>query len=301
MKNIDLQHLRLIKHIVDEGSMSSATRKMFLTQSALSHMLREMENNIGVKVFSRRNKKLFLTEAGSTILYHGEKMLSEFAELEKKLADIKAEKKERIRISTGCYTSYHWLPAIIKMFREQNMAVTIDIVTESTGNPLAYLENGGLDIAIADGKPSVPSFYKIDFLFEDEFVLVVSKNSRYAKLKQMNYKELDGADLLIYNMDEKNSTAFNQFIKPNNIQLNSIIKMQFTEGIIEMVAADLGITIMPTWIALPYLNQQKVVSIKLPEISLKRKWYAVSHKDASKAQKLFIELLQKELRNKYGV
>jgi LysR family transcriptional regulator, regulator for metE and metH len=300
MKNLDLQHLRLIKHIVDEGSMASATQKMFLTQSALSHMLRDMETNIGAKVFTRRNKKLYLTDVGKAILFHGERMLTEFVELEKKIADIKADKMERIRISTGCYTSYNWLPAIIKTFKKQNIAIAIDMITEATGNPFVYLESGGLDIAISDGRPSLPPGYQIDFLFEDEFVLVVSKNSKYADLKEVNGHQLSGEDLLIYDMDEKNSTALNHFIKPNKIKLNSLIKMRLTEGIIEMVAADLGVTIMPAWIALPYLNRQNVISIKLSGKSLKRKWYAASHKDASQPVKMLIILLQNELQNKYG-
>jgi LysR family transcriptional regulator for metE and metH len=300
MKNLDLQHLRLIKHIVDEGSMASATQKMFLTQSALSHMLRDMETNIGARVFIRRNKKLHLTDVGRAILFHGERMLTEFTEMEKKIADIKADKKERIRISTGCYTSYNWLPSVIKTFKKQNVEITIDIVTKATGNPFVYLETGSLDIAISDGRPSMPPGYQIDLLFEDEFVLVVSKNSKYAKLKEVNGPELNGEDLLIYDMDEKNSTALNHFIKPNKIQLNSLIKMQLTEGIIEMVAAGLGVTIMPTWIASPYLNRQKIISIKLSGESLRRKWYAASLKDASPSVKMLIVLLQNELHNKYG-
>jgi LysR family transcriptional regulator, regulator for metE and metH len=300
MKNLDLQHLRLIKHIVEEGSMASATQKMFLTQSALSHMLKDMEINIGAKVFTRRSKKLHLTDMGRAILFHGERVLAEFSELDKKIACIKADKKERIRISTGCYTSYSWLPSVIKIFKKRNIAVTIDIITEATRNPFVYLENGGLDIAISDGRPLLPPGYRIDLLFEDEFVLIVSKNSKYAGLKEVSSFQLNGEDLLIYDMDEKNSTALNRFIRPNNVQLNSLTKMQLTEGIIEMVAADLGVTIMPAWIALPYLKQQKVVSIKLSGKSLRRKWYAASFKDASPAVKMLITLLQNELRGKYG-
>lgn len=298
MKNIDLQHIRLIKHIVDEGSMSKATQKMFLTQSALSHMLREMENSLGAKLFLRRSKKLHLTDAGGAILHHGEKILYEFAELEKTLAFIKSEKKEIIRISTNCYTSYHWLPSIVKIFKKQNPGVSIDIVTEATRKPLVYMENGKLDIAITDTRPILPSVYKIDFLFEDEFVLIASKNSRYAKLKHLEPRDLNGTDLFIYDMEEKNSTLLTQFIRPNNIQLNSLVKLQLTEGIIEMVAADLGVTIMPTWIALPYLDQHEIIALKFPGKPLKRKWYTVSYKNADRTQRDFIELLQNELRKK---
>jgi LysR family transcriptional regulator for metE and metH len=299
MSKLDLQHLRLIKHIVNEGSMSGATQKMFLTQSALSHMLKEIESDLGVKLFLRKSKKLHLTDAGSAILYHSERILAEYSELEKKITDIKMEKKERIRITTGCFTSYHWLPSIIRRFRDQNIAITVDIVTEATRNPHAYLETGKLDIAIADSKPSYPSAYQTELLFEDEFVLLVSRNSRLAELEQIDFKDLNGADLLIYDMDEEKSTAINHFIKPNNVWLNSVVKMQLTEGIIEMVAADLGVTIMPTWIASPYIHDSKVIAVKLPQDSFKRKWYIVSHKNKSPAQSMFIDYLQRELEHKY--
>ncbi|HEY0609150.1 MAG TPA: LysR family transcriptional regulator [Chitinophaga sp.] len=296
MKHVELQHLRLVKHIVDEGSMSNATQKMFLTQSTLSHMLREMENNIGMQVFSRRSKKLHLTDAGAAILRHGEKILSEFAELEKTLAGIKADKKERIRISTSCYTSYHWLPAVVKLFRKQHPAATVNIITEATQNPLAFLENAKLDVAITDTKPVLPAAYRTDLLFEDEFLLLVSPDSHYTGLNRLTAGAFNGADLFIYDMDEQNSTAINGFIRPNNIRLNSIVKMQLTEGLIEMVAADLGFTIMPAWMAQPYLDQGKVIAIPLPGKALKRKWYAISYKKAGKVQGQFIELLRKELR-----
>jgi len=298
MKNIELQHFRLVKHIVDEGSMSNATQKMFLTQSTLSHMLREMENNIGMQVFSRRSKKLHLTDAGAVILRHGEKILSEFAALEKTLADIKAEKRERIRISTSCYTSYHWLPAVVKLFRKQHPAATVNIIMEATQNPLAYLENGQLDIAVTDTKPVLPVAYRTDLLFEDEFLLIVSPDSHYARQERLPAKTFNGADLFIYDMNEQNSTAINGFIKPNNIRLNSIVKMQLTEGLIEMVAADLGFSIMPAWMARPYLDQGKIMALPLPGKALKRKWYAISYKKGGKAQGQFIELLRKELRKR---
>jgi LysR family transcriptional regulator, regulator for metE and metH len=300
MRKLELQHLRLIKHIVDEGSMSGATQKMFLTQSALSHMLKEMESDLGVKLFLRKSRKLNLTEAGSAILYHSERILAEYSELEKKIADLKTEKKERIRVTSGCFTSYHWLPSIVRRFREENIAVTIEILTEAVRNPHAYLETGKLDIAIADSKPLFPSAYQTELLFEDEFVLLVSKNNRLAALEQIDFNDLNGVDLLIHDMEEEKSTAINHFIKPNKVLLNSVIKMQLTEGIIEMVAADLGVTIMPTWIASPYVQDAKVTAVRFPKNSFKRKWYVVSHKNKSPAQRMFIEYLQQELQEYAG-
>ena len=131
---------------------------------------------------------------------------------------------------------------------------------EATQNPLAFLENGKPDIAITDTKPVLPAAYRTNLLFEDEFLLIVSPDSRYTRLNRLTAAVFNGADLFIYDMDEQNSTAINGFIKPNNIRLNNVVKMQLTEGLIEMVSADLGFTIMPAWMARPYLDQGKVIA-----------------------------------------
>jgi LysR family transcriptional regulator, regulator for metE and metH len=295
MTNLDLQHFRLIKYIIEEGSMVNATQKMFLSQSALSHKLRELESSLGVKVFDRKNKKLRLTESGAIIYEYGKKILVEFEELEKELIAIKQFKTERIRISTECYTSYHWLPAVIKEFKKTNPTVQVEVVTAATRKPMEYLENGKLDIAITEKKPVNTHNYQIDLLFEDEFLLVFAKNSKYSKLEKVNTNDLNGADLLLYDMDEKNSIVLNQFIKPNQITLNSLNKMQLTEGIIEMVSADLGVTIMASWIVIPYLKPKKLIALSLPKTPLKRQWYAIRHDFESEAQINFVNLLKKKL------
>lgn len=300
MKNIELKHLRLVKYIVEGGSMSSATHKMFLTQSALSHMLRELEESIGTKIFARRGKKLQLTDEGKIFLLHAEQVLAAFSELEKKVANLRTDRQERIRISTGCYTSYHWLPAVVKLFKKMMPGVLIDIVVEATHKPLAYLENGELDVAVTDSKPLLSAHYRSDFLFEDEFLLLVANDSPYLKLEPFTASALQGEVLFIYEMEEKMSTAFTQFIRPNGIELAAVTKMQLTEGLIEMVAAGLGVTIMPCWMAAPYLKQGKVRAIKLPGERVSRTWYAVSYKNASKAQELFIDLLQCELKRHFN-
>jgi DNA-binding transcriptional LysR family regulator len=115
-------------------------------------------------------------------------------------------------------------------------------VPDATRDPIAYLENNNLDIAIWDGRPSLSAAYQVNFLFEDEFMLVTAKDNRFTRLGKLNHSDLNGMDLLMYDMDEKNSTAINQYIRPNNIQIHSLTKMKLTEGIIQMVEAGLGVT-----------------------------------------------------------
>src|SRR6188768_2767331 len=112
MDTLDLNDLRLVKYIVEEGSLSTAAGKMYRSQSALSHKLKEMEKSIGFPMFTRRNRRLLLTEYGRVVFTYSTKILSQFDEMKNAIEDAKEHKRERIRLSTACYTSYHWLPSV---------------------------------------------------------------------------------------------------------------------------------------------------------------------------------------------
>ena len=296
MDTLDLNDLRLVKYIVEEGSLSTAAGKMYRSQSALSHKLKEMEKNIGFPMFTRRNRRLLLTEYGRVVFTYSTKILSQFDEMKNAIEDAKEHKRERIRLSTACYTSYHWLPSVIKRFKIDHPNVEIEIKPELSRNPLPFLAADQLDIAISDTRPVTSSMYGADVLFEDEFVLLVSKESKYVGMERVLPRDLDGADLITFDIPDALSTALNSYVNPLNIRLNSVTRMQLTEGIMEMVSANLGIAILPTWIAQPYVKRKQVIQLKLPKKSVKRKWYAVSHKNSTDSQKQLIKLFQIQLK-----
>jgi LysR family transcriptional regulator, regulator for metE and metH len=296
MKNLQIRHLELIKHIVEEGSMSKATEKMHLTQSALSHQLRELEKSLDLKIFERHNKKLVLTQEGIVLLTYSNKVLDVVAEMNRELSVIKAGFQGMIRISTECYTSYHWLPALIKKYQQIHPEVKVEVIAEATRRPVSYLEAGKLDIAITEKKYTFPAIFRTEPLFSDEFVLVVSADSDLAKIPRLKAAHLHDAHLILYDVEDQFSTVITRYIKPKGITLRSISRLQLTEGIIEMVAANLGITIMPTWIAGFYKQQKNIRLLSLQDKDLKRTWYAISRIDAPAYLRDFVRLLQRELK-----
>src|SRR6476646_5088997 len=114
---IDIKYLRLIESVAAAGSLSGAAKKLFLTQSALSHQLKEIEMQMGTEAFHRINKKLVLTPAGNIVL----------AELRK----ITSGEVGQLRICTECFTCYHWLPSLMKKFSLEYPNIEIQINTEN--------------------------------------------------------------------------------------------------------------------------------------------------------------------------
>src|SRR5947209_4815727 len=127
MLALDLRHHQLVVAIAEEGSLVGATRTLHLTASALSHQLRDAEDRLGVALFQRRNRRLLLTAAGEQLLEASRRVLAEAARAE---SEVRGKPEEVIRLSTGCYTAYSWLAAVLHGFQPRHPGVEVRIVLE---------------------------------------------------------------------------------------------------------------------------------------------------------------------------
>ena len=108
---LDIRHLKLIVAVTEEKSVTKAGERLHLTQSALSHQLRDIEERLGTPLFLRLNKRMIPTQAGERLLSSARHVLDELKHAEDEVAQMANHKRGALRISTECYTCYHWLPA----------------------------------------------------------------------------------------------------------------------------------------------------------------------------------------------
>src|SRR5512142_1531668 len=113
---LDVRHLTLVKAVAEEGSISRAGIHLHLTQSALSHQLRTIEDRLGVRLFLRQNKRMILSRSGERLLQSANQVLGELKQAEEDIRRIASHREGLLRISTECYTSYHWLPSVLRVF-----------------------------------------------------------------------------------------------------------------------------------------------------------------------------------------
>src|SRR5438105_2984895 len=146
--NLDIRHLKLVVAVTEEKSVTKAGEMLHLTQSALSHQLREIEDKLGTPLFLRMNKKMILTQAGERLLSTARQVLDEMKQAEDQIAQMAASRQGTLRISTECYTCYHWLPDVMKEFRRKFPDVEVKIDAEATHRPIQALLRGKLDLAI---------------------------------------------------------------------------------------------------------------------------------------------------------
>lgn len=266
--------------IVREGTLTRAAETLHLTQSALSHQLKELETELAIPVFHRKGKRLELTEEGVRFLAASEKVLTELNSLEVDIRHIREGASGTLRVTTQCYTAYHWLPRIIKYFKKTSPGMIIHVVSEATGVPLEYLLKGDLDIAIVRTKLD-NSRINYEPIFEDQVFAIVSKQHPIASKKRVIPSDFQDQELFLpYNDPASgNVPVVENLLRAHHVTPRHIHKIHYTDAIIEMVDANLGIATLADWIVQPYLESKDIVAIPLPPEVANRTWYAATCKD----------------------
>ena len=147
--DLEVRHLKLVREVSAAGSLTRAGAALHLTQSALSHQLRDIESRLGAPLFLRVGKRMVLTPAGERVLQSAEEVLATIERTEDAIRHLSGgAKRGLLRLTTECYTCYHWLPALLKRYRAAHPQVDIRIDGAATADPIAHLLDGRLDVAI---------------------------------------------------------------------------------------------------------------------------------------------------------
>jgi LysR family transcriptional regulator for metE and metH len=269
---IEIRHFQLIQAIAESGSVTRAAERLFLTQPSLSYQLKEIETRLGSKLFLRVNKKMVLTPEGRRVLDASEEILNTVSSLEREIKSGNNTPK-LLRITTQCYTCYHWLPALMKKFQHHVPNTEIDIVAEAISNPTDYLLKGRIDLAITNNMRPVTGI-RFEKLFDDELVALIPSKHLLAGKKVVQPSDFSGETLIIYKTESGNDHFLDNVLSPAGIRPGKIIKMQLTEARVELVKAGMGLAVMSRWLALPFVRDSKAIKLlPITKRSLHRSWY----------------------------
>lgn len=291
---MEIRHLRLIQTVSETGTLTAAAEKLHLSQSALSHQLRDLEAELGVTVFHRSAKRMTLTQAGKRLHEAACRVLCEIQKAQAEITRINTGEGGRLRIVTACYTCYHWLPGILKRFRKIYPGVEVAINLAATADPYEHLLSGDIDLGIVNRRVTEPGL-EYQTLFEDEEVVLVGKNHPWRKKKFVMPKDLADQHLVVFDSHLKESNLFKKVLTPAGIVPQQVVKLPMTEAILEMVKSGLGITVMVKWAALPQIRSSQLIALPLTATGIKRTWYSVVMKDRYRPEYVqgFIDQIRK--------
>jgi LysR family transcriptional regulator, regulator for metE and metH len=271
---LEVRHLKLLMAVAEKGSVTEAGRSLHVTQSALSHQLRDAEEKLGTSLFLRLGKKMVLTPAGEKLLESAHKVLDELRGAETHIERLNGGTHGVVRVSTECYTCYHWLPPVLKKFHAKFPHVEVDIVLEATPQPIPALLEGKLDVAVVSC-PVRNKSLRLTPTCEDEMMIVMGPRHRLAALSYVQPRDLAGETVLCYPPKEE-STLCSKVLRPAGIVPERILAIPLTESILDMASAGLGVALLARWAIGTYLQAGRVVARPLSKQGFRRQWYAAT-------------------------
>lgn len=272
---MEIRHLRLVKEVAEKGSLTKAMDKLFLSQSALSHQLKEIESQLGAPLFHRINKKLVLTGAGKIILESAEKILEELEQVEISVKRYISGDVGTIRVATECYTCYHWLPSLMNNFNKEFPKVEIEIFPQLNSNPVQHILDGKLDVVIVSDKVVNPNITCTP-LFTSELMALVPSNHPWTHKKYVTAKDFEDKTVIIHSYPLESVTLFTEVLIPAGVQPKKVIPIQITDAIVEMVKAGMGIKVIARWIVEPYLLDRRLALVQVTGKGLHCTWYVIT-------------------------
>ncbi len=270
---LETRHLLLMHEIAEQGGVTRASKRLFLTQSAVSHQLLDLERRLGTPLFHRAGKRMVPTAAGQRVLASAQSTLEELRRLEEDLRRLALGQEAVIRISTECYTCYHWLPPVLADYQRRFPHVDVQIVADVTRHPLPALLDGRIDLAIVH-QESDDERLSCTKLFRDELLLVLRSDHRLARKRYVEAEDLRAEHLILYGAPLREFTIYQDVLVPAGVQPRKISHIQLTEAIVELVRAGMGITVLARWAATPYLADGRLVGVRVTARGLLRQWYA---------------------------
>ncbi|HKO58981.1 MAG TPA: LysR substrate-binding domain-containing protein [Thermoanaerobaculia bacterium] len=269
---LEVRHLLLVAAVSEEGTLTKASTRLHLTQSALSHQLLDLEERLGTRLFHRVSKRMILTAAGERVLASATRVLEDLRHAEEEVRLLVEEKRGLLRITTECYTCYHWLPALLARFRKKHAGVDVRIDVASTKRPAEALVEGSIDLAIISSEIDDRRL-RITPLFDDEMLVVMAPDHPLADRETITAKELAAETLLTYASLE-DSTAYQRVLRPAGLEPNEWMQVPLTEAMIELARGGIGVAVLARWSVWPQLESGAVVGVPLTRRGLQRQWKA---------------------------
>ncbi len=289
---LDIKHWQLLKSLAELGTLGKAAGQLGITQSALSHRLAEAERRLGDKLFEREGRKLTVTPAGKPMLQTAQQVLTELQKAEDDFQRLSASAQHLLRLGIAAYSSYHWVPDFLQSLPFKRERLQLDLVASSIQKPIRSLLEGEADLVILPGQISNPSI-KSRVLFEDELVLITSTNHPLASKPYIVATDLINEDYLTYSRTTQPGFEYERFIRPSGVSPKYIQIVEWTDAIVELAAADFGVSILSKWALQRPIQQGMVKATPLTKHGLTLPWSVLSR--VSDRQREPLQLLQGQL------
>jgi len=273
--HIEFRHLRTIRAIHEAGGLARAADVLNITQSALSHQVKGLEDQAGVELFVRRTKPLKLSAAGHRLLKLADKVLPELEALEVEFEGLRKGKSGRLHIAIECHACFEWLFPVLEEFRKAWPDVDVDIRPGLAFEAMPALQREEVDLVVSSDPEDLEG---VDFtgLFDYEPVFVASSQHRLAEKPFVEAEDFRNELLITYPVERARLDVFSQLLHPAKVEPRAVRQVELTAVILLLVASNRGVAVLPDWVVREVRYNADYVTRPLTETGLTRRLYAAT-------------------------
>jgi LysR family transcriptional regulator, regulator for metE and metH len=274
----------LVQAIAEHGGATRASRQLHLSQSAVSHQLRGLEDRLGVPLFRREGRKLCITPAGERLVQLSHQVLGSMLQVELELKRGLRQERNKLRVATECYTAYHWLPRALTALISEHPEIDLVLTSEVLGDARQALDDKEVDLALCIAPPKRGRFASVP-LFKDELVLAVPRGHRLASKKFVVGRDLKGETLIQNNVSPLERERVTRVLfGSDSAQLARVVRLPVAEAVLDLVQAGLGVSILAGFTLGPRAERGDIVRVRLTQGGIVRRWVGVFPKASALAR-----------------
>jgi LysR family transcriptional regulator, regulator for metE and metH len=270
MNHLEIKHLRMIRSIAETGNMTQSADRLFLSQSALSQQLKDIEGKLKVDLFFRTRRKMILTTTGKKLLQTAEHVIEALEDAELEIARRAAGDRGELKVGTQCIFCYKWLPRVMEIF--QGKFPNIEFEIGNSEDLAGELETKKFDLIIT-ATPSPGDNYAYSPLFKDQLVCILPENHPFSVQPCIHWQDFSRMNLISHVEKGKNK-VYQTFLKPRGIEPRRFMTVGQPHAIIEMVASGFGVGVFPRWAVKDSLMATGIIARPITRNGLPITWNA---------------------------
>ncbi|UYP29508.1 transcriptional regulator MetR [Pseudomonas sp. Z8(2022)] len=275
---LELRHLKTLHALRETDSLVEAAERLHLTQSALSHQFKELEERLGLQLFARKTKPVRFTSAGLRLLQLADHLLPQLRTAERDLARLISGAAGRLHLAIECHSCFQWLMPTIDQFRNAWPEVELDMASGFSFAPLPALARGDLDLVVTSDPVQMNGISYVP-LFGYEALLAVDNHHALRGKASIEPTDLLGQTLITYPVERDRLDIFTRFLEPADVEPAQVRTSELTMMMMQLVASGRGVCCLPNWALHEYSSRGYVTAKRLGEKGLHCTLYAAIRSD----------------------
>ncbi|MEM1157020.1 MAG: LysR family transcriptional regulator [Verrucomicrobiota bacterium] len=267
---LDARRLEIFTHVVDKHNFTAAAKKVGLTQSAVSHAIKALEEDLGCRLIDRIGKRAQPTEAGQELYDMAQNVLSEMSNIRHQVGKDTIWKQKTLRVGATNSICQYLLPSVIREFKESFPECKIYVISADSPKLMEQLMQNELDIAISLQLPGEVT-YNFRPLFEDRLYYLVSSMHPWATRTPTTDKEITEENFILYSNQSHTYRMILNYFQRRNIELQSNYQVGSLEVIKELVKVGVGVSVGSHWICEQERQERSIALVSMGK-KLTRSW-----------------------------